>query len=192
MGDDFETFASNYLFSYYFSSNIEINFTYSNFDFIFYKYNINNLYNHQVFAHSKIKNADLKIFYSLSYFYIKLFEIEMEISEYDGVYDIIEIMKMEIKNKLKEITKYFTKAFTDIRRDENIQDLIIQLKNKDNNIDIDTERNSYRNYQKYKIEIAKKKEGRNNNKVPRSQSKEETNYTSSNNRYEEGINKTNI
>jgi hypothetical protein len=116
----------------------------------------------------------------------------MEVSEYDGVYDIIEIMKMEIKNKLKDITKYFTKAFTDIRRDENIQDLIIQLKNKDNNIDIDTERNTNRNYQKYKIEIAKKIEGRNNNKVPRSQSKEETNYTSSNNRYEEGINKTNI
>jgi hypothetical protein len=194
MADEFETFASNYLFSYYFSSNLEIDFSYQDFNFIFYKYNVNNLYNHQIFAHSKVQKADFKLFYSLSYLYLKLFEIELEVSEYDGVYEMIEIMKIEIGNKLSLLNKYFTKAFTEIRNDEQIQDLIIQLKNKDNNIDIDTERNSTRNYQKYKIEIVKKKEGRNssNSKVPRSQSKEETTYTSSNNRYEEGLNKTNV
>ena len=194
MADEFETFASNCLFSYYFSSNLEIDFSYQDFNFIFYKYNVNNLYNHQIFAHSKVQKADFKLFYSLSYLYLKLFEIELEVSEYDGVYEMIEIMKIEIGNKLSLLNKYFTKAFTEIRNDEQIQDLIIQLKNKDNNIDIDTERNSTRNYQKYKIEIVKKKEGRNssNSKVPRSQSKEETTYTSSNNRYEEGLNKTNV
>ena len=194
MADEFETFASNYLFSYYFSSNLEVDFSYQDFNFIFYKYNVNNLYNHQIFAHSKVQKADFKLFYSLSYLYLKLFEIELEVSEYDGVYEMIEIMKIEIGNKLSLLNKYFTKAFTEIRNDEQIQDLIIQLKNKDNNIDIDTERNSTRNYQKYKIEIVKKKEGRNssNSKVPRSQSKEETTYTSSNNRYEEGLNKTNV
>ena len=178
MIDDFETFVSNYLFSYYFSSNLEIDFNYSNFDFIFYKHNNNKLYNHQIFAHSKIQKIDFKIFYSLSYIYLKLFDFEMEVTEYDGVYDMILFIKMEIKNKLSILQKYFTKAFTEIRNEEDIDDLIIQLKNKDNNIEIDTERNININYQKYKIEIIKKKDS-SNSKVPRILSKDETNYTSS-------------
>lgn len=100
---DFASVEANYLFSYYFSQSLEINFKNENFDFILYQagQNLVNI----VLSHIKIPKSVIKFYIALSYFYAKIFDAEIEANEYNSIRDIIEYVVNEIKLKFSSITK---------------------------------------------------------------------------------------
>lgn len=100
---DFASVEANYLFSYYFSQSLEINFRNENFDFILYQagQNLINI----VLSHIKIPKCVIKFYIALSYFYAKIFDAEIEANEYNSIRDIIEYVINEIKLKFSSVTK---------------------------------------------------------------------------------------
>ena len=101
INDDFESFDTNYLFSYYFSKSLEFNIYYKQFFYCFYKNNNNNNFNYQILTMIKNNNIEnnIKIFYTLSFLYINYLNYEIEINDYDNIYEIFLNISEFIENK---------------------------------------------------------------------------------------------
>ena len=109
-------FESNYLFSYYLSNSIEFNVTYTQFDFIFYQ-NVANVSNH-VLSHFKFNKNDIKLYLALSYVYIKCFDNEIEVTDYEHIADVVIGLYEEFHYRFARIAKVVRPCIERIKKEQ--------------------------------------------------------------------------
>ena len=124
-------FESNYLFSYYLSNSIELNITYTQFDFIFYQ-NVANVSNH-VLSHFKFTKNDIKLYLALSYVYIKCFDNEIEVNDYEHIADVVIGVYEEFHFRFAKLAKVVRPCIERIKKEQ--KESAERSKDKTNNKD---------------------------------------------------------